>query len=171
MARTKASEKKVVDATVKTKRQKKVAVEVPKVVVTEKKARRWRQYTQRRREAIRLQNETHRLFIQYTDGFAVVKSLIAEIEADPLCPRLQEKPHQTSENFKLASIDLLQHIMVDIARMARLFQLHRHTTLTTNTTTSAVKLLVADIKAVGLLSSVVETPYPLSIFPDINTQN
>lgn len=175
MARTKATEQL---ATTKKKSVSKHSATSVEPVHTKKKRefKKWRAFTSRRRELIKLQNQTSKSFLQYSTGAAVIKQLMSELEEErytrPLPGVSQTKKqtiaHYSTSEFKRGAIDVLQHTMVDLTRAAMRFQLHRNRATRDSPTAGkkAVKLLVSDIEAAGLL--VDQRIYHPDIFNVIN---
>ena len=173
MARTKAAEIKKFDD-----KSKKKSVKPAVTTTVEKAPRRWHSGTVAKRNVIKAQNTVHKAFIQTADGVNAVKASLAKLSGgtidtvrhvrytgEPLASDayynnpIATRGYHTTAAFKAAAVDFLQHAMVDITRAAKVFQIHRRFKSNPQKEDAGrgIKLLVADIKAVGtspLLSSV-----------------
>lgn len=145
--------------------------QVKTIETAEKKQRafKWHPGTQAKRRVIKQQKVVDKSLIQYADGVSAVKAIIAKIQERPiddprdtrLRPAEKNVPeyinipfktggYYTTAGFKAAAVDVLQHAMVDITRAAQQYQCHRrYKEGSAGRCDKAVKLLMADIRAVG----------------------
>lgn len=153
-----------------------------KVEIAEKKrVFRWHPGTQAKRRVIKQQKVVDKSLIQYADGVSAIKTVIARIQETPIdsariarydnekgVPDYINHPfrnggYYTTAAFKAGCVDLLQHTMVDLTRAAQQYQRHRrYKESGLQSPDRAVKLLVADIMAVG--QNPLQTTYNPKIF-------